>query len=240
MIESNYLPNLVVIGRTNYTKSSSSINRLLDALRSDGAQIYWFRSAEELCFQVLHDKFINLGNSKISAFCKERGRFGRALRRLTKLLLLLGMPRFWHSFAKKYFGNGSSNEHKAQEVLLFIKSLKKSRVSLLGHSAGGIVASLIASEECVDKIACFGYPFKFPNRDEEPNRTKHLGSVNKPMLIFQGDQDEYGNKDDRRKYGLSSHVEVVSVQATHDYEHLDEDTYQACLGRLSFFFKQVE
>ena len=230
-----YPSNLVVIGRTNFTKASSSIDRLLDALRSDGMQIYWYHSSEELCLRVLHDKFINLGNSKISLFCEEHGRFGRALRRLTKLWLLLGMPRYWRSYAKWCLGNGLSNEQKVPEVLLFIKSLKKSKVSLLGHSAGGIVASLIASEECVEKIACFGYPFKFPNHDEEPNRTKHLGSVSKPMLIFQGDQDEYGNKGDSQRYELSSSVEVVSVRANHDYEHLDEDSYQACLSRLSYF-----
>ncbi len=90
------------------------------------------------------------------------------------------------------------------------------------------MAALTASEPAVSRLVCFGYPFKHPERADEPYRTAHLPSVAKPFLIIQGDQDEYGTADDARRHPLSPSTTVVGVSTGHDYGQLEPMQYRAC------------
>lgn len=79
-----------------------------------------------------------------------------------------------------------------------------------------------------------GYPFKHPDCDEEPTRTRHLGQVSKPFLIVQGELDSYGSPAQAVAYGLSATTRVVSVECTHDY-NLTAEQQTLCMQWLNDF-----
>lgn len=106
--------------------------------------------------------------------------------------------------------------------------MEASQVSLLSHSAGGILASRLAPEDAVSRLVCIGYPFKNPNGADESFRTAHLSNFAKPFLILQGDRDEYGTAEDARQYGLSSSTTVIPLAADHGYSSLGPNEIQAC------------
>src|SRR5512141_1435909 len=57
-----------------------------------------------------------------------------------------------------------------------------------GKSLGGRMASLIADEQRVRALVCFGYPFHPPGRPDRL-RTKHLSELTTPALIIQRARD---------------------------------------------------
>lgn len=75
-----------------------------------------------------------------------------------------------------------------------------------GKSMGGRVATLFASQAAKDAtvqlqarvqgICCFGYPFCPPAKKEQgiTARTAHFNELKLPVLIVQGERDEFGGK----------------------------------------------
>jgi predicted alpha/beta-hydrolase family hydrolase len=93
---------------------------------------------------------------------------------------------------------------------------------LLTHSAGGIAATKIAGEERIERIICFGYPFKHPRRPEESYRTEHLASVTKPVLILQGYCDEYGSDPKALSHYLPPSISLETLDCDHNYEFSEQ------------------
>lgn len=89
---------------------------------------------------------------------------------------------------------------------------------MVGRSAGALLATQLADAFQIDHIVCLGYPFKHPEKEEEPYRTQHLAQLKTPTTIYQGTQDEYGKPEDLQKYSLSDYIRIVPLNASHDYQ----------------------
>lgn len=222
-------PLIVVIGRSNYKKSSQSLDALVKELHSAGYSVCWFESRHTQTAKMLDEKFELLwrfktfGSSMISS----------SLRKLVKAAILLLHPKKWDYFFSAFI---NSNQSLANDLKKLLRNLPATDVYLLSHSAGGIVSSLVESEKSVKRLVCFGYPFKHPERDEEEIRTDHLDKLTKPFLIFQGNQDEYGSALDAKRYKLSSSICVVPIQTDHSYDKLSTAEFHRCLELLLNFY----
>ncbi|MEP2718137.1 alpha/beta family hydrolase [Pseudophaeobacter sp.] len=128
-----------------------------------------------------------------------------------------------------------SNHENAGELLTFLKNFPSQRVNLFSHSAGGIISSLAARDRQIEKIVCFGYPFKHPARAEEPERTAHLSKVRTPFLIVQGVAEIYGTAEQAKGYDLSKSIEILSVNSTHDYDDLNDTDHEKARARILAF-----
>lgn len=133
---------------------------------------------------------------------------------------------------------GSSSEQAAAELRALLLQWHQSdphrRVHVLGHSAGALVASMVHDAPNEVGLVGLGYPFKHPDHEEEPSRTRHLGQVSKPFLIVQGELDSYGRPAQAVAYGLSATTRVVSVECTHDY-NLNAEQQTLCMQLLNDF-----
>jgi predicted alpha/beta-hydrolase family hydrolase len=76
-----------------------------------------------------------------------------------------------------------------------------------GKSMGGRMASMLLEESDALGCICMGYPFHPPSKPEKL-RTEHLLSINKPILILQGERDTFGKSDEIETYKLSERVQV--------------------------------
>jgi predicted alpha/beta-hydrolase family hydrolase len=80
-------------------------------------------------------------------------------------------------------------------------------VAIGGKSLGGRMASLIADEQRVRALVCFGYPFHPPGQPERV-RTKHLAALAAAALILQGSRDLFGTAGDVAGYTLSRSIRI--------------------------------
>ena len=119
------------------------------------------------------------------------------------------------------------------------KELKKSIVKLgsqkeiiiLSRSAGGRYASYIADEVNIKNIICLSYPFKHPNEGIEPDRYLHLINLKTPMLIIQGESDDYGGRDVKENYTLSPNIELFFVDANHEFS-INNNDWERVLSKI--------
>lgn len=78
-----------------------------------------------------------------------------------------------------------------------------------GKSMGGRIASIVAmaehQSELIKGCACLGYPFHSAGKPEK-QRTEHLMTINKPLLIVQGTRDAMGTSEDVANYGLDKEI----------------------------------
>lgn len=131
------------------------------------------------------------------------------------------------------------SDRRMNDIQVRSKRLKKNLLKLeqgreiviLSRSAGGRYSSLIADNSNIKHIICLGYPFRHPDKEDEPERYLHLQNLQTPMLIIQGDKDEYGGLDLVDKYRLSSCIELVFVKATHDF-NLDKQDWEKVLTKI--------
>jgi predicted alpha/beta-hydrolase family hydrolase len=88
-----------------------------------------------------------------------------------------------------------------------------------GKSLGGRMASMIADKQYKDGaiagLVCLGYPFHPPGQPEKL-RTDHLENLVCPTLIFQGERDPFGTKDEVATYTLSKAIDIRWME---DGEH---------------------
>ncbi|MDR3529246.1 MAG: hypothetical protein P4L90_01625 [Rhodopila sp.] len=108
------------------------------------------------------------------------------------------------------------------------------RVVLIGRSSGARVISLLAAQRDVAAVICLGYPFRCPNRVLEPERFKHLADLAVPTLIVQGVDDQYGGIDLTENYALSPSINLMFVQAEHEF-HISSDEWDAIARSILAF-----
>ena len=117
------------------------------------------------------------------------------------------------------------------DIFLRIEKLARSlnkiprdtEITLIGRSAGAIVATMVSLQHPIHKIISLGYPFKHPDFEEEAFRHEHLLQVNTPMLIIQGLQDVYGGQEIEKKYNFNSNTTIVFEDINHDFELTEEN-----------------
>lgn len=224
---------LIIIGRSNPLKSSAVLDRLGLALnRQRGTSLVWFATRRSETMRRLDLSFDRRFGAAFAQWCERKGLAGRIARKLAYCGLLLAWPARWTFFpALLRFTNAGS----ARDLGGFLRLLPARRLLLLGHSAGGVIATLAADQPRVSHLICLGYPFRHPQRGEEPERTRHLATMTKPVLILQGDADEYGSAEAARRYRLSNSVTLVPIAANHDYDTLPADEIDRCADLLLRF-----
>lgn len=114
-------------------------------------------------------------------------------------------------------GPKQSFQRRVAALLEFSRSVTASDdLILVGRSSGGRIATLIAPQIRRKKqIIALAYPFKHPDRPDDPNRYAHLEKYSVPTLIIQGANDEYGPGDPRELYPLSAAIETYVVPGLH-------------------------
>lgn len=90
-------------------------------------------------------------------------------------------------------------------------------VYILGRSAGALVASRLAMEFPVKAVIALGYPFIHPAFGMQKYRVRQLVKVNKPLYIFQGTRDEYGNPGEVAHIPMSDYVQVIPLDTDHAF-----------------------
>lgn len=100
---------------------------------------------------------------------------------------------------------------------------RDTEITLIGRSAGAIVATMVSLQHPIHKIILLGYPFKHPDFQEEAYRHEHLKHVKTTMLIIQGLQDIYGGKEIKKKYNFNSNTTIVFEDIDHDFELTEEN-----------------
>lgn len=98
------------------------------------------------------------------------------------------------------------------------KRLAPSELIIGGHSMGGRVASMMASEgDVVDGLLLFGYPLHPPGQFEKM-RDAHLPLIKCPVLQFSGTRDEFCRRDLMEAVPVGENYKVVWVEgADHSY-----------------------
>ncbi len=140
----------------------------------------------------------------------------------------VGVVRFEFPYMEQRRYGGSKRPPDKQEILLERwKSLllqlqldplfrNVDSFFLGGKSMGGRMATLVLNEALeintfldskVKGVVCLGYPFH-PIGKPEKLRTAHLPSLNKPLLIVQGERDTLGNQDEVKTYSLGDNTTV--------------------------------
>jgi hypothetical protein len=109
---------------------------------------------------------------------------------------------------------------------------------VIGRSSGAIVATRTAVYHAPDLlgVVALGYPFRHPQRPQEPYRTEHLPLLRCPTLILQGDRDEYGDAAHGASYPMATGVSVESIAAAHDV-FLSPERWAAVADRLERFIE---
>jgi len=222
---------VLVISRNNQEKPAHSIDRLLAALHRQGCTVCWFETRETQISRWLSLAFDAFAARFLPAGAWRRGVAFRLLAIAVKFGLLLCHPQKWDYFWRRK--RSVSNAMRAASLRRLLAAMPANRVLLLGHSAGGIVSSMAASAASVGAVVCFGYPFRHPQKPDEPERTAHLATVDKPCLIFQGSHDAYGSPDDARRYALSASIRIHALSAGHDCDPLPESEFHDCLRLIS-------
>lgn len=151
-----------------------------------------------------------------------------ALRLAFKAVLLLGHPwRLDHLLTRPF-----RNRPPVLQLRRFLRAQGDRPLILVSHSAGGVVGAMAEHLPNVRGHACLGYPFRHPDRAEEPYRTRPLARVRHPMLIVQGQADVYGTAETAARYVLAPAITVLPVRSDHDYNLLPPEDVAAVLQAL--------
>ncbi|WP_310619338.1 alpha/beta family hydrolase [Flexibacterium corallicola] len=92
-----------------------------------------------------------------------------------------------------------------------------------GKSMGSRIAAMLASANSLPKrvtgVCCLGYPFHPVGKSEiEHWRLPTLEQVKRPMLILQGERDQFGNKEELTSISLPKTIELAFVEdGNHDF-----------------------
>ena len=225
---------LLFIGRSNPTMESAPLQTLINRLVLENYVV--------LCPIDRARSIVNFLNKKsarlvqwIDAICgPNESLIKNYLRKITKAIILAFYPSKWdHFFTRERRLNTAYQSDFYRRVL---RSVGKGKaISVLSHSAGGRIACHLSDESNLERLICFGYPFKHPDKQEEPERTDNLKRIQKPFLIIQGAQDEYGGTDVTSRYALSACIGFEFVNSDHNYENISDGDWSRIINRIESF-----
>lgn len=222
---------LLFIGRSNTRKQSVPLQALLNRLILDDYVLLWPISKPQATSVLLSQKserFIGRVR-RIFGPCEFLG--SGYSPKFIKALILAAHPARWDFILTRH--REMKTENRIQFYRYILQSLgRKKTISILSHSAGGVIATHLSDEPNLKNIICFGYPFKHPDRPEEPERTDNLKCIKTPFLIIQGTRDEYGGAEVIHRYALSQSIEVEFVDSNHDYEDISVADWSRVVSRI--------
>jgi len=225
---------LFFLGRSSHQKNSAQLQGLMDTLQAQGYTLVWFESKRTATERWLTQTYEATARHSMWLSAGSLIRLRKLFKKPTKALLLLPHPSRWFYFWQVL--RPHSIEDQVQELRKVMTFLgPDQRIHVLAHSAGARMASLLADAPTVQKIIGFGYPFKPPDKPQEKERTQHLAKLNKPFLIFQGLDDEYGEQEVLSKYALSPAIELSFLHTNHDYENIAPSEWVQVCARINAF-----
>lgn len=228
-------PILIILERDRPHRDGWLLGKLADSVGHLFSEIFYIGTQAEMMYTLLdpHGKL-----SKYPAW----------IRKPIKAALLLLHPARW-SYYVTWFRKEPTIAERCEKLKKILRKIKRRdkrlwveseeymkggrEIVVLGRSSGGRVASLVASElealavesdpreAYISKIICIGYPFRHPEKADEPERYAHLEHMRTPFLILQGRQDPYGSEDmlleNKNTYKISPPASINFFDADHDF-----------------------
>lgn len=199
---------LVVVDRDDWHRDESLMRELLKIFPSDKYEIIRENPATTTISLLRKIEHVLLRKNKSA---------NRVTSKLGEVLYGLFHPsHFNHLYYRKKSEN--SIEFRCRNLRKKLSKLPQHKeITILSRSSGGRVSSLIADELNIRHVICIGYPFKHPQKSDEPERYLHLANIKTPTLIIQGIHDPYGGSDIQSKYNLSEKIEVYLADEDHNF-----------------------
>ena len=196
---------LLITERDNFGKDAALMESLRHDLGDLGYDILFYRTEKESIERMLDPDGSLAKKSWL-------------VRKVLKSLRLLKHPTKWHYFFT--FRSPESISGRVSRLRSYVQTLGKDKnIVILSRSAGGRISSLIADDPRlgIRKLICLGYPFRHPEKSDEPERYQHLPQLKTPLLIVQGSRDSYGGIEMAGKYALSPTSRIEYVDTDHDF-----------------------
>lgn len=120
-------------------------------------------------------------------------------------------------------GSAAGDQEGIAEAIALARTLADGPVIAGGHSYGGRMTSMVASEEneaglAVDVLTLFSYPLHPPGKPERA-RTEHLSRITVPTVFTHGTSDPFGTIEELTAAAalVAGHTELVVIEgARHD------------------------
>ncbi|MFC5076850.1 Alpha/beta hydrolase family protein [Vibrio thalassae] len=114
-----------------------------------------------------------------------------------------------------------------------------------GKSMGGRMASMLSEHPMVKSIACLGFPFHPPGKPEN-YKGAHLATIEKPILIIQGERDTFGKFEEFEQFEFSNQVSSSFIpDGDHSFKprkssgFTEAQNRQLAVDRLALFIKGI-
>ncbi|MCY9869455.1 alpha/beta family hydrolase [Vibrio barjaei] len=114
-----------------------------------------------------------------------------------------------------------------------------------GKSMGGRMASMLSENPMVQSIACLGFPFHPPGKPEN-YKGAHLATIDKPILIIQGERDTFGKFEEFERFEFSDQVSTSFIpDGDHSFKprkssgFTEAQNRQLAVDRLALFIKGI-
>lgn len=208
----------LLIGREHLEKDSYLYTNILSEIK--GIQ-----------FDVFDDSYSYYRRRVYPYFAKVIPRFIRKNHKVRSLYLQIEEQLYSIFLNSNDYKMHDAFQKNTNDISLRVEKLAKrlkkipinTEITLIGRSAGAIVATMVSMQHPIHKIVALGYPFKHPDNEEEAYRHEHLKNVKTPMLIIQGLRDIYGGKEIEKKYHFNSNTTIVFEDIDHDFELTEEN-----------------
>ena len=203
----------LLIGREHLEKDSYLYTNILSEIK--GIQ-----------FDVFDDSYSYYRRRVYPYFAKVIPRFIRKNHKVRSLYLQIEEQLYSIFLNSNDYKMHDAFQKNTNDISLRVEKLAKrlkkipinTEITLIGRSAGAIVATMVSMQHPIHKIVALGYPFKHPDNEEEAYRHEHLKNVKTPMLIIQGLRDIYGGKEIEKKYHFNSNTTIFFEDIDHDFE----------------------
>lgn len=211
---------ILFIGRENLEKDSHLYTDVFAKLESLPYS-FFFDPSDQIRHAFNHSLF-----SWVPKFIKKSFYLSKLARIGIISFILCKQGIFDWGYLKAFRENPNNIDVRLSALLKKIKTFPKgTQITLIGRSAGAIIATKASLHFPIHQIICLAYPFKHPDGDDEPYRYEHLVHVTTPTLIIQGKNDPYGGREVIEKYPMNLSTKIIFEDLDHDFQ-LTEKTRQ--------------
>jgi pimeloyl-ACP methyl ester carboxylesterase len=208
---------ILLVGRENLEKDSHLFTDVFDHLRTLPYSIFY--DPNDVIRHLVQHSFFTY----VPKFIRQAAWLRKIVRTTVIAFVFFKQGLFSSSYIKAFRTN--PNDINLRMIAL-ASQLKKfpvnTKITLIGRSAGAILATKVSLEFPIQQIICLGYPFKHPEKAEETYRFEHLVDVNTPTLIIQGERDAYGGREILEKYPMNTSIQIIFEDLDHDFTLTEE------------------
>jgi hypothetical protein len=219
----------LLIGRENLEKDSYLYTDVLSKIK--GIHFDVFNDTNSLFRRRIYPIIIRV----IPQFIRKQSIIKNLYFRIKELFYRISLNPMDYKMHVEYLKNPNDISLRVDKLTKRLNKIpKNTAITLIGRSAGAIVATMVSLNHPINKIVALGYPFKHPEHEEEAYRHQHLKNIKTPMLIIQGLHDIYGGKEIEKKYIFHSNTKIIFEDINHDFE-LTEKTRIQILSTIEKF-----